>query len=226
MKNPFSTFRFSDYALWFASLTAVCLSFFLGAGVLHCAASLIGVTALIFVAKGHVLGQILTVAFSAFYGYISYLFRYYGEMITYLGMTTPVAVAAVVSWIRHPSEENAAEVQINRLRGREYALIVAAGITVGAAFYFILRAFGTANLFFSVISVITSFIAVWLTVRRSEYYAIAYACNDVVLVVLWTLAAAVSAENWCMVVCFAAFLVNDLYGFVLWLRRKKRQSAH
>ena len=104
MKNPFRDLTRFELGLWLISLTAVTASFLLSPSTdyLTLAASLIGVTALIFVAKGYVIGQILTVVFALFYGVISFYFRYYGEMITYLGMTSPMAIAAVVSWLRNP----------------------------------------------------------------------------------------------------------------------------
>ncbi len=42
------------------------------------------------------------IIFSLLYGIISYTFSYYGEMITYLGMTMPMAVFALISWLRNP----------------------------------------------------------------------------------------------------------------------------
>lgn len=59
---------------------------------------------------------------------------------------------------------------------------------VTVVFYFILRAFHTANLLPSTISVTTSFLAVYLTARRSPLFAVAYAANDLVLILLWGLA--------------------------------------
>jgi len=104
----FQTLTKFERGLWLTSLFVTLLSYALsyllsGSGsLLNLFASLIGVTALIFVAKGHVLGQFLTVVFSVFYGIISVLFAYYGEMITYLFMTTPMAVVAAVEWIKNP----------------------------------------------------------------------------------------------------------------------------
>lgn len=69
------------------------------------AASLIGVTSLIFNAKGNPFGQLLIVVFSILYGAISYSLAYYGEVITYLGMTAPMAVFSLVSWLRNPFGE-------------------------------------------------------------------------------------------------------------------------
>ncbi len=48
--------------------------------------------------------------------------------------------------------------------------------------------------------------------------------NDVVLIVLWVLASVEDKRYVSVVVCFAAFLVNDIYGFYSWKRMEKRQS--
>ena len=83
-KNPFLTLSKFELSLWLCSSTVIILSFFLsaGSGIAETIASLIGVTALIFVAKGYVIGQVLCVIFALLYGIISFHFRYYGEMIT------------------------------------------------------------------------------------------------------------------------------------------------
>ena len=47
-------------------------------------ATLIGATSLIFIAKGNVLGPIISIIFSIIYGYISFKNRYFGELLIYL----------------------------------------------------------------------------------------------------------------------------------------------
>ena len=101
-------------------------------------------------------------------------------------------------------------------------LLVAA---VTAVFYFILAYFHTANLAPSTVSVTTSFLAVYLTFRRSPWFALAYAANDLVLIVLWTLASAEDIRYISVVVCFAAFFANDIYGYISWQRMKLRQAS-
>ena len=75
----------------------ILLSFFLFDRVnfMTLAASLIGATSLILNAKGNPIGQALMIVFSLHYGLISYTFSYFGEMITYLGMTAPMALFAI-----------------------------------------------------------------------------------------------------------------------------------
>lgn len=218
-------FTKSELILWFGSVTAIIAAFLIfdRESYMTLAASLIGVTSLIFNAKGNPFGQVLMVIFSLFYGVISYGFSYYGEMITYLGMTMPMAVMALISWLRNPYNGNKAEVAVNRLKMGEYLFAALLTAIVTLIFYFVLDYFNTANMLFSTLSVATSFIAVYLTFRRSPFYAIGYAANDIVLIIMWIMAAKGDRSGISVAVCFAAFLINDLYGFVSWRNMQKRQ---
>ena len=104
MKKLISCFSKGELILWGSSAALILVSFFLFDQVnfMTLAASLIGTTSLIFNAKGNPMGQALMIVFSLLYGVISYTFSYFGEMITYLGMTGPMALFAFVSWLRNP----------------------------------------------------------------------------------------------------------------------------
>ncbi len=227
IKSKLSYFSKREIALWLGSVIMMVTAFavFDREGYLTLFASLVGVTSLIYIAKGNPFGQILMIAFSTFYGIISFSYAYYGEVITYLGMTLPMAAIGLVSWLRHPHKGNRAEVEVNRLRRGEpvFIAVITAAVTVGG--YFVLKIFGTANLLPSTVSITTSFVAAYLSFRRSPYFALAYAVNDVVLIVLWTLATLDDISYVSVLVCFAAFLMNDLYGFFNWRKMLKRQRA-
>lgn len=216
-----------ELALWLSSLGVIlCAYLVLGGGDgLGLWASLVGVTSLIFCAKGNPLGQGLMILFSLLYGWISLSCAYYGEMFTYLGMTLPMAVLSLIQWLRHPYAGQRAQVAVSRLRPGEWRLAAALAAAVTVIFFFLLRAFHTANLIPSTISVSTSFVAAYLTHRRSPWFALWYAANDVVLVVLWVLAAMEEAAYLSVVVCFVVFLVNDLYGFFSWRAMERRQRS-
>jgi len=224
--NPFRDLTKFERALWLSSAAAVVASFLLSGGGdwLTMISSLIGVTALIFIAKGYVFGQVLSVAFAVFYGVISYFLRYYGEMITYLCMTLPVEVMAIISWLRHPYQDTK-EVEVRDLTRKQGVLLGVSSAAVTVAFYFILGALGNASLVVSTFSVTTSFLASALTYFRSPYYALAYAANDIVLITLWVIAAVGDISYLPMVVCFVMFFANDLYAFVNWRRMQRRQQS-
>ncbi|MBQ1213458.1 MAG: nicotinamide mononucleotide transporter [Tidjanibacter sp.] len=227
LKESFGALTRFEWGLWIVSLVVVTASFLLSPvpDYFTLGTSLIGVTALIFISKGMLLGQVLTLVFSTLYGVISYHYAYYGEVLTYVGMTAPMAIIALVSWARHPYKESA-EVEVARITGRQIVILTLLTIAVTVLFYFILRALGTANLLTSTLSVTTSFLAVYLTYLRSPYYAIGYAANDIVLTVLWIMAAFDNPAYLPMVFCFVMFLVNDIYGFINWRRMQRRQQEN
>lgn len=214
-----------EWFLWISSLIIVSISCLLvpQQNMVSLFACLIGVTAVIFCAKGFVLGQVLIVVFSVLYGIVSFWFAYYGEMITYLGISTPVAICAIVSWIKHPFQETK-QVEISKMTSKQYVIMSVLTVVITIAFYFILKALGNANLVFSTISIATSFVAGYLTFMRSPFYALGYACNDVVLIVLWVLATITDLANMPMIACFVVFFANDLYGFVNWKKMEKSQK--
>ena len=226
MNDPIKTLTKMDRLLWICSLAAVLISNILPGhlNILTLAAALIGVTSLIFAAKGNVWAQILMIIFSILYGIISYKFRYWGEMITYLGMTLPMAVWSTVTWIRNPSADNGSEVEIQRLNRKHIEELVLFTAAVTVVFYYTLKALGTPNMVFSTISVTTSFLAASLTMLRSSYYALGYAANDIVLIVLWILASLKDPAYIPVVVNFSIFFLNDMYGFISWKKREIRQA--
>ena len=215
-----------EKGLWLGSVGVILLLFvaFDRQNWLTLFASLLGVTSILLNAKGNPIGQALMVVFGLVYGWISFDCAYYGEMITYVGMTVPMAVAALVSWLRHPFKGNRAQVEVGRVGRPEAVLMFGLAVVVTVGFYFVLHMFGTANLLPSTLSVTTSFIAVYLTWRRSPYFSLAYAANDIVLILLWILTGIDNLSYLSVVGCFLAFLANDLYAFIAWRRMEKKQS--
>ena len=224
MRNYFTK---AEILLWGSSVVLILLSFLIFDRINYTTliASFIGVTSLIFNAKGNPIGQALMIVFSLLYGIISYRFAYYGEMATYLGMTAPMALFALISWLRNPYKGNKAEVAVNQIGGVEWILMLILSVAVTVVFYFILDHFSTANMLPSTISVTTSFIAVYLTFRRSPCFALAYAANDIVLIVLWILASMEDISYLSVMICFTLYLINDIYGYISWRKMEQRQIA-
>ena len=225
LKGYFTPF---EIILFSVSVTVLTCAFviFKGSGTLSYIASLIGAASLILCAKGNPVGQALIIVFSIIYSYISFSRRYYGEMLTYAGMTAPMAAASLYVWLKNPYGSSRAQVRVRTVNGKELSIIALLTIPVTVLFYFILRFFGTANIIPSTLSVATSFLAVSLTLRRCALYALAYAMNDIVLIALWLPASLDNTSYVPMLTCFAVFLVHDIYGFFNWNRLRRLQASN
>ena len=213
-----------ERVIWISSLILILTSFVLfeSSDYLTVIASLVGATALIFVGKGDAIGQLLTIVFTLLYAIISFGFRYYGEMLTYLAMTAPSALVAMINWLRHPYTKR--EVAVSKIQGKQWFFLMISAVVVTIILGFILSELGTTNLMFSTLSVTTSYLASMLTIFRSRYYAIAYALNDIILIILWILATMENINYMPMIICFIIFLVNDTYGYIHWKVMEERQQ--
>ena len=198
MNNPINNLTGKEWGLWLGSLLVVIVSNVLSGDIdlLTLLAACVGITSLIFAAKGNVWAQILMIVFSVLYGIISWRFHYWGEMIPYLGMT------------------------IQKLSSRHIMGLGLFGTLTTLIFYMILRMLETPNIVFSTISITTSFLAASLTMLRTSYYALGYALNDIVLIVLWLLASIENPAYIPVAVNFAIFFLNDMYGFISWRKRE------
>lgn len=222
MNNPVKNLTKKEWELWIGSLFVVIVSNMVSGDIdlLTLVAACVGITSLIFAAKGNVWAQILMIVFSILYGIISWRFHYWGEMITYLGMTMPMAAWSTVTWLKNPAE-NGEEVAIQKLTTRHIVGLAVMGTITTVVFYLILCALDTPNIVFSTISITTSFLAAALTMLRTSYYALGYASNDIVLIVLWLLASIENPAYIPVVVNFVIFFLNDMYGFVSWKKRER-----
>lgn len=222
LNNPLKTLTKKEWLLWLVSLTVVILSNLAtnDLDLLTLISALLGVTALIFAAKGNVWAQFLMIIFCIFVWYHFFPFSLLGRNVTYLGMTLPMAAWSAITWLRNPSEENENEVAIRTLNKKHIIGLTISTVIVTGIFYYILAWLDTPNIMFSTLSIVTSFIAASLTMLRSSYYAVGYAANDIVLIVLWVLASLENPAYIPVVVNFAIFLLNDMYGFVSWKKRE------
>ena len=162
MNNPFKSLAKKDWAIWITSLFVVVASNVVSGdlNLLTLIAASVGITSLIFAAKGNVWAQILIIIFSILYGIISWRFRYWGEMITYLGMTMPMAIWSTITWIKNPAK-NGKEVAIQKLTVQHIVLLIFFGIVVTAVFCYLLYILDTPNLALSTLSITSREAAQW-----------------------------------------------------------------
>lgn len=224
-KNLINVLDHKDIVIWLVSVVLITASFLIsGHDYLNLITAVIGVTALIYLAKGEPFGQILSIVFSLGYAFVAYNFHYYGEMITYVFMTLPSALFATYLWLRNPLNEGVSQVRVGKMTKAKLLFIFLTAPVITFIFYLVLKAFATPNLVVSTISIATSFVASMFTFYRSKYYALAYAFNDIVLIILWVLAAITSLSYLPMVLCFVVFLFNDLYAFINWSKMEFKQG--
>ena len=227
MKNFLKSWNLFEKLFLLISLLIIIICFFLGTdkNILSLVTSILGVITVIFGAKGLVWAPVVNLLYNIVYIILSYTQGFYGEVLIYIFMMTPINIAMIISWLKNKSKEDENIVEVNKLNKKEYILLFGFTLIVAVGFYFILKALNTTALFISTISLIDSFIATYLLYRRCSNYALSYIVNDIILIVLWLYAIRNNGIAYLpMVLSFLVFLVNDIYGLISWKKRERKQN--
>ena len=226
MKKLFKDWNLFEIIFMFASILVLtlCFAFSNDRDVFPFISSIIGVIAVLMLAKGLVIAPIVNIVYCVVYSILSIVQCYYGEAIIYIFLMIPIYAMSIVSWLRNKNPENKSTVKIKEIKGMEYLYLAIGTLVATFGFYFLLKALNTSELIVSTLSLVSSAVASYLMLRRCSYYAIGFIVNDVILIILWGLAMGRSGLGYLpTVISFVVFLVNDIYGLIHWKREEKKQ---
>lgn len=225
MKNLLKDWTLFEKILWFSSLFLVILvGIIFKSNIYALMYTLVDFTAILLLAKGKWLGQILGLISCFLYIYVSWKSKYYGEILVCIFLLFPMYIGGLISWLKHHNNKTDT-VEVNKIKLKEWIAIVILVIPIFLGIYKLLEVLNTDELFISSISIITSLIPMYLSFRRSKYYFYFYLINDIVVIILW--GALVLKGNLMllpMVFNPAINLLNDSYGIYNWCKLEKIQK--
>ena len=182
----------------------------------------------LFLAKGKHYANAIGILALALYAYVSFTVNYYGEVIISLAIFLPLIIYGLISWLKNKRyDENRGNVVVVANTNKKEVLIAALSqVFMGVGYYYLLKAFDTAFLSISTLSIMVSALATFMLARRNQYSFLVYVLNDVVLVILWGyMATTVSLEYIQILLMPAMLLVNDTYATINWTRLKNTQKT-
>jgi nicotinamide mononucleotide transporter PnuC len=228
MKKLFKDWNWFELTLLFVGLVVVICCFFVEQekNYLSFASSIVGIVMVVCMAKGLVFAPIIAFVSNVLYAILSITEGYYGEAIIYFALMTPITIFSIVSWLRNRNAKNSAIVKVNKVSKKEYLYLGLFTIVGTIGFYFLLKVLNTNELVVSTMSLVSSVVASYLMVRRSSYYSLAFVVNDVILIILWSIAASKNIAYLPTVICFCVYAINDTYGFFNWKHMEKLQASN
>ena len=225
----FKYFNKREYTLLIVSFCGIFLSFFIapvyGAdrSVLSLVASLVGVVGIILMSRGIIQAHCVYIAYSVLYIAVSVTSRYYGEAIIYGIVMLPIHIFSIISWKKNMTESKS--VKISNSNNKEFVIMALLSILLTVPFYFLLKYLKTDNLIIGTLSFCTSFVAALLMIRRSKYYAVIFAIDDVTSIILWGTHIWFGTYKYIpTLITVIVLAVNDTYSFICWLIRAKKQK--
>lgn len=216
--------KFEIYLVLIGILSSIIVGIYFNSPIVAVGYSVSSIITAMLQAKGKVESQFFSIAVCLLYSYISYTNRYFGEVIFYMLVMFPMAIGGIISWMRHKSEKTNT-VEVNEIKKKEWILIFIVSVIAFVVFYNLLKYFNTNELIVSTFSMIASFLAIYLLVRRSKYSFIFYLINDVILILLWIIPVLNGQLVLIpMIIEPLILFISDCYGTLNWNKMEEAQE--
>lgn len=227
LKDFFMRIKWWEYTFMAVFITAIIVcGVVFKSSPLTILCSLFGVVGVFFIAKGMVVGQFISIVYCVLYVIMSYFNKLYGEMLVNLAVTFPMYIITIISWMKNVSKKDKV-VKVNKsLSKLEWSLFFVCFACSSVGFYFLLRAFNTANLLISTFSVLAGAMAGYLALRRCEYNFVFYTLSNVVCICLWMFMI-VKDKNVSYIptiILFVVLLFLNVFGMITWIKIKRIQN--
>ena len=187
-------------------------------GAIDLVAAFCRICSVVLCAKGKRSGFLFGLVNVVGYAFISYHNQYYGEVMLNVLFYIPSNIVAYALWTKHKDEDRGGK----EVRGRVLSIpqlagacVIVAVATVG--YHFVLESMGGAMTMLDGASTVLSvFATILMALRYSEQWFF-WIIVDVITVVLWCF-----AGDPVMIAMWAAYLVNAVYGYLMWLYKCNR----
>lgn len=189
--------------------------------------SVVGIFGIILMAKGIVAAHVIYIIFSILYSILSYKERYYGEVIIYCCLMIPFHILSLIFWTRSKIKGYEQAVKVEGINKKSFIIFMAVAVLSIIPFYYILKRLNTDNLIVSTASITMNSLAAVLMLKRHYTYALCFVIDDALLIFLWGLKLAESGISLLpTMVNTIVFFLNDIYAFIKWAKRYKRQKEN
>ena len=228
MKNTLALNWF-DWFLILGTTVVSILSSLLGDGwdTLGFIVAVTGIINLVLCARGNIWNYLFGIIYNAIYVYISWKSRLYADSAIYLLYYLPMQFVGWFSWKKNQNQDSGA-VNAVHLDKRTALILLAAATVLIPVFAWILGlpAIGDAQPWLDAATTVVSILAMYMMVKAIAEQWYIWIALDAAQVIKWTIATVRGEEHAAlMLVMFAFFLANAVYGLIQWNGLAKRASA-
>jgi len=228
VKNSALKLNGFDWFLILGTTVVSILSSLLGEGwdTLGFIVAVTGIVNLVLCAKGNIWNYIFGIVYNAIYVYISWKSKLYADSAIYLLYYLPMQFVGWYNWKKNRDQESGA-VNVVHLTRRTALILLAAAAVLIPLFAWILGlpAIGDSQPWLDATTTVISILAMYMMVKAIAEQWYIWIVLDAVQVVKWTVAT-VNGEPHAalMLVMFAFFLANAVYGLIQWNRLARPSS--
>jgi nicotinamide mononucleotide transporter len=186
-----------------------------------------GIINLVLCARGNIWNYAFGIVYNAIYVYISWKSRLYADSAIYLLYYLPMQFIGWFSWKKNQNQESGAVNAVHLTRKTALVLLLAAAVLIPVFAWILgLPAVGDSQPWLDATTTVVSILAMYMMVKAIAEQWYIWIVLDAVQVVKWTIATIRGEEHAAlMLVMFAFFLANAVYGLIQWNGLAKQASA-
>ena len=186
-----------------------------------------GIINLVLCARGNIWNYAFGIVYNAIYVYISWKSRLYADSAIYLLYYLPMQFIGWVSRKKNQNQESGAVNAVHLTRRTALVLLLVAAVLIPVFAWILgLPAIGDSQPWLDATTTVVSILAMYMMVKAIAEQWYIWIVLDAVQVVKWTIATVRGEEHAAlMLVMFAFFLANAVYGLIQWNGLAKQSSA-
>ena len=185
-----------------------------------------GIINLVLCAKGNIWNYLFGIIYNAIYVYIAWKSRLYADSAIYLLYYLPMQFLGWAQWKKNQNQEDGAVNARHLDRKTALVLLAIAAVLIPLFAWVLSRPFiADSQPWLDSVTTVVSILAMYMMVKAIAEQWYIWIVLDGVQVVKWAVATANGEEHAAlMLVMFAFFLANAVYGLIQWNGLAKRAS--
>ena len=185
-----------------------------------------GIINLVLCAKGNLWNYLFGIIYNAIYVYIAWHSKLYADSAIYLLYYLPMQFVGWAQWKKNQNQDSGAVNAVHLTRKTALVLLAAAIVLIPLFAWILSRpAIGDAQPWLDATTTVVSILAMYMMVKASAEQGYIWVVLDAVQVIKWTVATIRGEEHAAlMLVMFAFFLANAVYGLIQWNRLARQAS--
>lgn len=177
-----------------------------------------GIINLVLCAKGNIWNYAFGIVYNAIYVYIAWHSKLYADSAIYLLYYLPMQFVGWAQWKKNQNQESGAVNVVHLTRRQAFALLIAAAVLIPLFAWILSRpAIGDSQPWLDAATTVISILAMYMMVKAIAEQWYIWIVLDAAQVIKWTVATIRGEEHAAlMLVMFAFFLANAIYGLIQW----------
>lgn len=216
---------FEKVWLFISTITMIGLSIVWKDSPIALISGVTGIIGVVLCAKGKISTYFYDTINVALYAWICFQNGLYGEVMLNAFYFIPMNIVGFMLWNKKKDDDGNVEA---KALTKKQLIILSVGLFVAIVLYYqLLKSLGGNLQLIDSITTVTSVMALLLQVLRYKEQWLIWILVNLVSIVMWVMLLNTSEGSISMIVMWAAYLINSIYGYINWnkLNKKSELSA-